>query len=577
MERKAYLINKSFGYFMFASIMSMTAMNLNSIIDGIIMGNLLGENALSAINVVLPIVNCISAVGVLLSQGPSMKMATYLGALKKDRANQIFTVSIVSMLIVGLFLSVVMGVTNLPVPIVRKLCVAQNLNDLALRYATVLMAGAILLIFENGLSTLVDVMGNPKIVSFSMLIKMGINIVFDILNIKVLGMDIAGAAYATLFSSLIADAIFVFYIVKKSDIRLCSCPEWHKDLGGGIIQSVPGFIGSLSSVALMFICNYFIMANQGSDGMFVMSIGYTLISIGSIISNGVGMTYAAIGGTLLGQEDYFGMRALFKRGILVTLLTPVLFNIVGLFSGSLAVAYGATSQEVIELSRRSLPMICIMLFSLGVISSMIQLHTVLEHRTVSSVNTLLIIISVVLAFVVSEHIFAPENIWYAFPLATAGSLFVFIADTTAISIRSKGQLQLLSLIPRPEQDGKLYDVSVECNMNAKGTAIDGLIAFLNENGVNELENSVVHSLDELMMNIVSFSGRGDGAYMDLSVMIRDDRIMAFLKNDGKPFDPLSVNEKDRKSGLKMVFHFCENLEYRYSFGQNLVLASWKRT
>lgn len=53
--------------------------------------------------------------------------------------------------------------------------------------------------------------------------------------------------------------------------------------------------------------------------------------------------------------------------------------------------------------------------------------------------------------------------------------------------------------------------------------------------------------------------------------------MAFLKNDGKPFDPLSVNEKDRKSGLKMVFHFCENLEYRYSFGQNLVLASWKRT
>ena len=83
MERKTYLINHSFRYHMFASIMTMTAMNLNSIIDGILMGNLLGADAFSAINVVIPIVSCISAIGVLLSQGPAMRMATHLGQWKK--------------------------------------------------------------------------------------------------------------------------------------------------------------------------------------------------------------------------------------------------------------------------------------------------------------------------------------------------------------------------------------------------------------------------------------------------------------------------------------------------------------
>ena len=562
---------------MFASIMTMTAMNLNSIIDGILMGNLLGADAFSAINVVIPIVSCISAIGVLLSQGPAMRMATHLGAMEKDRADQVFTVSFGSMFIVGLIISGLMAITNLPESIVNVLCVAKELYEPSLDYATVLMIGAALLIFENALSTLVDVMGNPNIVSVGMLAKMAANIVFDIVNVKVFGMGIAGAAYATLLSSLAADIFFIIYIVKKSGIKFCACPKWLSDLGNGILQSIPGFIGSLSTVILMFICNYFIMAHQHEDGMFVMSIGYTLISIGSMISNGVGITYSAIGGTLLGQKDYYGMRALFRRGIFVTILPPVCFNIAGIFSEHIAYAFGARTSELIELSKRALPMIFVMLFALGIISSVISLHTVLGHRVVSSVNTLLIIASIVIAFIVSENIFPSDEIWLAFPIATAMSLLVFFVDTTVISFKSRGQLQLVSLIPKSRSEGKLLDISVECNMNEKGKAIDSLITFLRDNGAAALENSVVHCLDELMMNTISYSGRGNGAYMDLSVMIGEDKVTAFLRNNGKPFNPLSVSEKDRKLGLKMVFHFCDNLEYRYSFGQNLVLASWERT
>lgn len=574
MERKAYLINHSFRFHMGASIMTMTAMNLNSIIDGILMGRLLGSDAFSAINVVIPIVNCISAIGILLSQGAAMQMAKHLGAMEKERANQVLSVSMLSMLIVGIVISYIAAVTGLAQPVVGLLCVARDLFDLAHKYASVLMVGAIFLIFENGTSMLVDVMGNPRIVTVGTIAKTGTNLLFDIVNIKVFGMDIGGAALATLFGSLVGNAIYLFYIYKKSGMKFTVCPKWSSDLMTGLANALPGFLGQLGSVALMFICNYFIMANRGSDGMFVMSIGYTIVSIGSIISNGVGVSYTAIGGMLLGQEDYYGLRALFKKGIFVTVLAPLIFSIGGLFGRYMSLMFGADTPEKIALTQRGLPMICTMLFALGIISSMVYLHTVLGHQTISSVNTLLLLLMIVISFLTVQHLLPPDRIWLAFPLTTILSLSVFLADTAIISVRSKGKLQMVSLIPKTQSQEKILDISVKCNMEEKSSAIDTLIGFLNENGAGELENSIIHCLDELMMNIVSYSGCGSNAYMDLTVMIHENKVTVSLRNAGIPFDPVTYSEKERKSGLKMVFHFCTRLEYRYSFGLNMVLGSW---
>jgi hypothetical protein len=47
-----------------------------------------------------------------------------------------------------------------------------------------------------------------------------------------------------------------------------------------------------------------------------------------------------------------------------------------------------------------------------------------------------------------------------------------------------------------------------------------------------------------------------------------------LRSEGKPFDPLQVKKDDRKIGMTLLFHYCSHLEYRYSYGQNIVLASW---
>lgn len=561
---------------MVAAIMTMTAMNLGSIINGILMGNLLGANAFSSINVAMPIVSCISAIGALLAQGPAARIAQYLGAMETERANQVFTVSIVSMLIVCLSLSVVMTTTNLPSRIVGLLNVTEELTTMVNQYAGTLMAGCLLLIFQNGLSFLVDVMGKPKMVTIGMIAGMIANVIFAITAVKVLGMDIVGAAYATLFGAFVCDAILLCYIFKQSGMKLRRSDTWLADFTTGISYSLPSLMGTGSVVILMLLCNSYIMDNQGAGGMFVMSIGYTVISVGSMVSNGVGMSYTAIGGMMLGQGDYRGMRLLFSRGLFVVLLAPLFFNTVGLFSGKLATLFGANTPELIELTGRGLPMICVLLFALGIISSVTFLHVALGYRVISTVNSLMILVSVASSFYILDRAMPPEQIWLAFPLATVLSLLLLFADTTTIAMRSKRKLQLLSLIPKDDSERKMLDISVECNMKEEAAALNTLIKFLQENGAGDWEKNVVHCLDELMMNIVQHSGCDEGSYMDLSVMLQEDKISAYLRSEGKPFDPLQVKKNDRKIGMTLLFHYCSRLEYRYSFSQNIVLVSWEK-
>ncbi len=77
-----------------------------------------------------------------------------------------------------------------------------------------------------------------------------------------------------------------------------------------------------------------------------------------------------------------------------------------------------------------------------------------------------------------------------------------------------------------------------------------------------------------MLNILNHSGCGSGSYMDLSVMLQEDKIAAYLRSEGKPFDPLKVKKDDHKIGMTIIFHYCSSLEYRYSYSQNIVLVSW---
>ena len=82
LERNSKLINKKFYQYLIPSILTIFAIQFASLLDGIIVGNMLGVIALSATSLVIPILYFIQMPGFALGIGGSIVVGILLG--KRD-------------------------------------------------------------------------------------------------------------------------------------------------------------------------------------------------------------------------------------------------------------------------------------------------------------------------------------------------------------------------------------------------------------------------------------------------------------------------------------------------------------
>ena len=86
--------------FALPTMVMMVFMSLYTIVDGIFVSRLVGSNALSAVNIVYPVINLLFAFGIMLSTGGSANVARQLGEKKETEAQENFSlIALVSVLV----------------------------------------------------------------------------------------------------------------------------------------------------------------------------------------------------------------------------------------------------------------------------------------------------------------------------------------------------------------------------------------------------------------------------------------------------------------------------------------------
>ena len=76
-EKNAF--NKEFWVFLWSSILIALSACLGNVVDSIIVGNLIGENGVSAINLSKPVIQFMFTISMLLSTGAGMLVGMELG------------------------------------------------------------------------------------------------------------------------------------------------------------------------------------------------------------------------------------------------------------------------------------------------------------------------------------------------------------------------------------------------------------------------------------------------------------------------------------------------------------------
>lgn len=116
--------------FALPSMIMMVFMSLYTIIDGIFVSRLVGSEALSAINIVFPVLNVLIAVGIMLASGGSAVIAKKFGENKAEEARSNFSMIVLIGVLFGITILVLGNLAITPIvnilgstPLIEEECV----------------------------------------------------------------------------------------------------------------------------------------------------------------------------------------------------------------------------------------------------------------------------------------------------------------------------------------------------------------------------------------------------------------------------------------------------------------------
>ena len=216
-EKKAF--NVQFWRFLWASILIGLSACLGNVVDAMIVGNLIDEDSVSAINLSLPLLQFMYTVNMLLATGAGMLVGMELGRKDTQRASYIFIVSMLACLVTGLVLTAC-GVLA-PDVVTRLLCDHEQLYQPTYDYLRVTLIGAPAYLLMWGVDTMVSVDGSPRLVSVSILVDNVSHLVLDVVFIKYFGWGIEGSAWAAVIGHIVGIAIMgIHFLSKENHLRL---------------------------------------------------------------------------------------------------------------------------------------------------------------------------------------------------------------------------------------------------------------------------------------------------------------------------------------------------------------------
>lgn len=197
-------------------VISMAVNSLYNIVDSYFVAKI-SEDAMTALSLVFPIQNFINAVAIGFGVGINAMIAQYLGAGRRDKADEALTQGMVLAVIHGIVM-MIFCIIGIPY-FLRLFTTDANVIALGVRYATIVFSFSVILSVNLTFEKMNQAIGNMKITMISLLIGCGLNIILDPMIIFGIGpfpeLGIAGAALATGFGQCVPIVIYIAAYLKR--------------------------------------------------------------------------------------------------------------------------------------------------------------------------------------------------------------------------------------------------------------------------------------------------------------------------------------------------------------------------
>lgn len=332
--------------FALPTISMMLFMGLYTIVDTIFVSRFVNTNALSAINIVCPVINLIVGLGTMIATGGSAIVARKMGAGDSKRAKQDFTLLISFGLIVGIVISI-LGIIFID-KIIYALGADNVLFPYCKDYLTIILlftpASMLQVLFQNLFVTA----GKPTLGLILSVCAGVMNIVFDYFFIVIFDMGIAGAGFGTGIGYMIPAISGLIVFNKKSGTLSFVKPIIDlKILGESCVNGSSEMVSQLSTAITTFFFNHTMMNLLGVNGVASITIIIYTQFLLTTLFIGFSMGVAPVISYNFGAKNHYRLRKVYKICVSFIFTGSIFIFVLSFVNGNSLVHLFTGTNEVV--------------------------------------------------------------------------------------------------------------------------------------------------------------------------------------------------------------------------------------
>ena len=557
------------------------AMQLGNVVDGMIVGNLLGSSAMAAIEISMPVLLFLQIPAMMLALGGAAEAAVLLGKRQMEKANGVFTAAFVT----GLALSLLFAIFTPFLPGVLSMALAGNaeLASLAEPYIRVNFGGIPILTVAIIFCYFMNADNHPQLGSALFIVANVVNLVLDVVFLKVFHLGMAGSALSTIIGYLVGMVTVVFYFCSKHRMLHFRKP------GQNVLQNtfaaakagIPSAAFILMSALKSIIINSVVVRVLGNDSMAVYSVCANAVLIAELCVGGVISLIQNIAGILYGERDYFGIRMLCKRVLIYSYAAIAALLLIFLVSPQfIAGLFGIREGEMAELSKIALRIFaCSFPFYVYNKFLMAYYQTILQAGLSTVITVLQGFVAIVPLTLVGMSFWGLPGVCIAAVVSEAVTIFLGICYRKWGQYTKKFTGQDLYMLPEIIEETYL-DFSIENNIEDVVSLSEQIIQFCKKNNIVERDAKILGlALEEIAANIVKYGYRSDRKnYIDISFTIQDGKYILRIRDDGIPFNPLAKELPEGThfiGGIGLVRKMVSDFQYMRVLNMNNTVIELK--
>ena len=404
-----------FWRYLWSSILITLSGCLGNIVDGIIVGNLIGVDGVSAINLSKPVVQLMMTMNLLITGGGSMLVGIAIGKNDLKRMRYVYTHSMLTTIFISL-LFVIAGI-GFSSAVAGLLCNNHNLLSTTLEYLRPMLIGAPAYLFMWAVSMMISVDGSPRLASIAIIVDNAVNLSLDIVFIQICGWGIAGSSVATVIGHLIGILIMLLHYRKADNHLHFSLVHEGPEAMNIISQGTPLALASVCLTVLLFSANSIVLSSLGSTGIFVFAVCMNLLQVYNLFLAGTCRTLQSLGAIQVGKADGDAFNLVMRKSFrFITTAMIITCIAVWIYPSVIAGVFGAEDESIITECNHALRIFALSFIPFCYIYVLMIVYKLCgNHRMALFISLALSLTVIPVLWIISR--FAPSALWYSYLIA----------------------------------------------------------------------------------------------------------------------------------------------------------------